>query len=186
MLLLLVAVFLRLNKSRNQNTQPNELKQAISKAQVTRRVDHYVRLGHLYRASGDLGHALAAYHQALRKDPDNLEALWQTAVIEHNLNNLYQAAKLLHYLINIEPGFHEGKASLVLAQILFSQGDFYAANHHLAKHLRRWSHPEAYQLSAQIKSKQKEFAETYKILHSKISIKQESSLLLSPQIPTIH
>ncbi|MEL7357882.1 MAG: tetratricopeptide repeat protein [Cyanobacteria bacterium J06560_6] len=89
MLLLLVAVLLRLKKTRNQNIQPNELQQAISKARVTRRVDHYVRLGHLYEASGDSGHALAAYHQALRKDPENLEALWQTAVIERNLNNLY-------------------------------------------------------------------------------------------------
>lgn len=75
-----------------------ELQQAITDVRNIGNAYQFLMLGHLYQKLGEGGHALAAYYQALSREPENAEALWGSATIELSNRNIEQAVGLLRQL----------------------------------------------------------------------------------------
>lgn len=136
----------------NRGTQQRELQDAISAARNIGNAYQFAKLGSIYLNRGRLSDAIAAYQQALKRQPENLEALWGSASIEIKNNNLAQAICLLQQLVDLQPDFKFGDASLAYSKVLFSSGDFNAAQCQLERHLKHWNHPEAFLLIAQIQA----------------------------------
>ena len=135
----------------NRGKQQRDLQRAIADVRSIGKAYQYIKLGDIYRDMNDRGHALAAYHQALAKEPDNTQALWGVATIEIKSNHYQRAADCLHKLMSLKPDHKFGDASLAYCQALYKLGDFNAAEHQLDNHIRCWSHPEAFLIMAQIK-----------------------------------
>lgn len=88
-----------------------ELQRAIKNARKIGKVHQFIELGHLYKAMGEGGHALAAYYQALSREPDNAEALWESATIELSNRNIEQATVLLRQLAALPNHWREQVAN---------------------------------------------------------------------------
>ncbi len=129
-----------------------DLKQALANVRHIGKAHQYVKLGQVYEAMGKPGHALAAFQQALVREPDHPEALWGSATIEYQTHNLDQSKTSLERLMEIRPDFKFGDASLHYGQVLFDSGMYSLAQQHLEQHLKHWSHPEAALLMAQIQA----------------------------------
>ncbi|MEO0768817.1 MAG: tetratricopeptide repeat protein [Cyanobacteria bacterium J06649_4] len=126
------------------------LQRAILDARNIGKAYQYVQLGHAYVQTGDRGHALAAYQQALAKDSDCIEALWGAALIELESMQLLRSRELLHRLMTLQPDYRFGEASLRYGRVLYSLNELDLALRHCEHHIQCWSHPEAYLLIAKV------------------------------------
>lgn len=153
----------------NRRKKQRELQRAIAAVRSIGNAYQFVQLGHIYQDINDRGHALAAYQQALAKDPNNVGALWGAATAEMKNNNFQRAAGCLQKLVSLKPDHKFGDASLAYCQALYKLGNFNAAEHQLNNHIRRWSHPEAFLLIAQIKVHQQNAPGAREILMTMIT-----------------
>lgn len=144
------------------------LRCAIADVRNIGNAHQYVKLGHIHQQMGNCDHALAAYQQALVKDPDDIEALWGSSAIELKNKNLRQGSMLLQRLMTIRPDFKFGDASAAYGQVLFDMGDFNLAQQHLQRHLQQWQHPEAILLMAQIQIHQRNMPKAREVLEKMI------------------
>lgn len=147
----------------------HDLQQAMANVRNIGKAYQYVQLGYVYEALQQTDHALAAYQQALAKEPDNIDALWGSAVIELEYKNSEQAITILQQLMEIRPDFKFGDASLAYGKALFEYGDFNLAQQHLENHLKQWSHPEAALLMAKIQTHQQNTPRACKVLETMIT-----------------
>ena len=147
----------------------HQLRRAIADAHHIGKAHQFVQLGHIHREMGNGDQALAAYQQALSQEPDNVEALWGSAVVELENKKLEQGAMLLRRLMAVSPDFKFGDASLAYGQVLFDLGDFNLAQQHLEKHLKQWTHPEAALLMAQIQAQQQNTSGACEVLERMIA-----------------
>ena len=152
----------------------NELDSAISNVRNIGKAYQYVQLGHIHQKMKKSGHALAAYQQALRKEPHNVEALWGSACIDFQLKNWAQAIVSLERLMEVRPDFKYGDVSLAYGHVLFELGDFNLAQQHLEGHLKQWSHPEAALLMAEIQTHQQNTPGACEVLETMIANVQGS------------
>jgi hypothetical protein len=103
----------------------------------------YVMLGNVLCEIDEFDKASDAYRQALEKEPKHPHALWGIACIEMKQKQFDKAREHLVTLIQLEPDYKCGEASLFYGRVLFEQKDWDAAKDHLEKDIKYWSHPES-------------------------------------------
>ena len=108
----------------------------------------WVELGDVLREVGSVDKAAHAYQQALKKDPGSLPALWGAALAEMQRKNFAAARDLLQSVLAKDDAYKFGDVSLAYGRMLVSLNECEPACVHLERHLKRWTHPEAYVLLA--------------------------------------
>jgi hypothetical protein len=110
----------------------------------------FIELGDALRETGQMPKAATAYEQALAKEPANPQALWGAGWVAFQQEDYQQAHAHLSRLIEIDAGYKFGDVSLLYAKTLVALGRREAAIEHLESHIRRWRHPEALYVLAQL------------------------------------
>lgn len=110
----------------------------------------YVQWGNALREVGLLDRAHEAFQRALEKDSQNLQALWgaaQVASLQKRYNDL---KSLTRQILDQDPQYKFGDVSLEHGRALMKLGEFEAARIHLEQHVKRWRHPEAMYMLAEL------------------------------------
>lgn len=63
-----------------------------------------IAFGRIFEARGDLGHAMAAYHQAARREPGRAEPYVRMAIVHDKLGQFTNSAAQYRRAIQLEPG----------------------------------------------------------------------------------
>ncbi|WP_298860749.1 tetratricopeptide repeat protein [uncultured Gimesia sp.] len=103
----------------------------------------FVRWGDALKEAGIQQKSLDAYHEALKKEPDNLQALWGAAQIEMQIKKIEIAKSRCQKILDIDPEYKFGDVSLLFCKTLCELDTPENAREHLAKHTKRWRQPEA-------------------------------------------
>jgi len=156
-------------------TRRNALWQAEAEAKNINKAHQYIKLGDLLYEIGDRTQAMAAYQQALDKEPENPQALWGATCIAIDQKNLATAKNYLQTLLKVKPDFMYGDGSLLYGRVLFELSDIAAAQLHLEQHLKFWSNPEAYLILAKIQQQQGNPQASRELLETMI-VKVKSSI----------
>ena len=114
----------------------------------------FVQWGDALREVGLLDRANSAYERALSKEPDNLEALWGSALIATKQKRFNDVLPFTRRVLDKNPQYKFGDVSLAHGRALMEIGDKESARPHLEAHVRRWRHPEAVYLLAVLCSEQ--------------------------------
>ncbi len=114
----------------------------------------YVNLGNVLLDMGESQKAADAFQQALAKEPNNIHALWGTALLEMRHKQFDAAKEHLQLLLKLEPDYKCGEASLLYGRVLFEIPDWENAKTHLTKDIKHWSHPESSVLLATIQTQE--------------------------------
>jgi hypothetical protein len=96
----------------------------------------YVVLGNLLSDTGYPKRAIAAYEQALQQEPANVHAHWGLAEIARHRKQLAIAQTHLMQLLQQDPDYRCGEASLHYGKVLFELGDWNLAQTHLEQDVR--------------------------------------------------
>lgn len=142
--------------------------QAEAEVKHIGKAHQYVKLGDVLQQLGETQKAADAYQEALRQDPKHVKALWGAASTACGLKNLPAARDYLATLIQVQPNFSYGEASLAYGQVLFNMDAMEDAIAHLQIHLKEWSHPEAFLLLAQAQHQQGKTTEARETLERMI------------------
>lgn len=110
----------------------------------------FIGLGNLLAEVGKVNPAIDAYREALRQEPNNVHAHWEMAAISLQIKQPIVAQTHLTLLLQHDPDYKCGEASLLLGKVLFDLGDWDMAQKHLERDLKAWSHPEAALMLAKI------------------------------------
>jgi hypothetical protein len=110
----------------------------------------FVQWGDALREVGRLDQACDAYGEALKKDPENVQALWGSALVAGKQKRYADVRSLTRRVLDKDPHYKFGDVSLAYARALNELGEFEAARSHLDQHLRRWRHPEGVFLLARL------------------------------------
>jgi hypothetical protein len=110
----------------------------------------FIELGDAQRETGQLPKAASAYEQALAKDATNPQALWGAGWVAFQQEDYQQAHRHLSKLVEIDPAYKFGDVSLLYARTLVALGRRDEAIDHLEGHIKRWRHPEALYVLAQL------------------------------------
>ncbi len=108
----------------------------------------FIQWGDALRDVGRWDDAEYAYDCALKKDPENLQALWGAAVVAEKQGRTADVITLTRKVLAKDPQYKFGDVSLALGKALAAQGDAAAAREHLTTHIKRWRHPEGLYLLA--------------------------------------
>lgn len=103
----------------------------------------FVRWGDALKEAGIQQKSLDAYLQALKKEPDNLQALWGAAQIEMQLKKYESAKNRCHIILGVDPEYKFGDVSLLYCKTICKLDSPEEARTHLIKHTKRWRQPEA-------------------------------------------
>jgi hypothetical protein len=114
---------------------------------------HHVQLGDALRETGQFERARASYDRALAKEPDNIAALWGAAQVDLQLGAVDSACQRFARVLELDPQYKFGDASLAYAQALVAMNRTSEATAYLEKHVKRWRQPEGVYLLAQLNSK---------------------------------
>lgn len=128
----------------------NALQRAEYDAENIGNAAQFVRLGDLRRDMKDFKLAKAAYDKALEKDRNDLEALWGSSLTDYELKLYSSAKEKLQDILQKDPKFKFGDASLALGRVLYMTKDHAAAKAHLLEHLKRHGNSEARVIMATI------------------------------------
>tara|TARA_R110002111_G_scaffold168038_2_gene234000 strand:- start:122654 stop:123484 length:831 start_codon:yes stop_codon:yes gene_type:complete len=112
----------------------------------------FVRWGDALKDSGVYQKSLAAYQQALAKEPDNLQALWGAAQIEMKLKQFEIAQIHSQKILEVDPEYKFGDVSLLYCKTLCELDTPEKAREQLVKHTKRWRQPEALFMRATLES----------------------------------
>lgn len=134
----------------NRWKQRKEILEAEAAARHIGNAHQYTRLGDLYRNSRQMERAHEAYQNALNKDSEHAPALWGAALMLLHRKQYDRAKETLEKLLQQEPTYQYGEASLAYGTTLLELGDRDGAARHLSEHLKRWSQPEAHVHLAEI------------------------------------
>lgn len=133
-----------------QWTYRNQIWAAEAAAKNIGKAYQFVSLGNVLLDAGQLHQASHAFDQALKQAPQNTHALWGKASIYLHHSAYDAACDTLKTLLEIDPDYRFGEASLAYGQALFALEDWDQARTHLQQDIKNWSHPEASLLLAQI------------------------------------
>ena len=76
----------------------------------------FVRWGDALKEAGIRQKSLDAYHEALKKEPDNLQALWGAAQIEMQIKKIEIAKSRCQKILDIDPEYKFGDVSLLFCK----------------------------------------------------------------------
>lgn len=117
----------------------------------------FIELGDALRETGQFDRAASAYADALAKDADNLQALWGSGWVHYQQEDFQTAHERLSRLVALDPAYKFGDVSLLHAKALIAVGQPDVACGHLERHIKRWRHPEALYVLAQLYFADNEF-----------------------------
>lgn len=103
----------------------------------------HIRLGDALREIGQFADAGDAYAQAIEKEPENLQALWGSALVDIHFKDYDSALVSLKQLLDIDLHYKFGDVSLAYGKTLLKLDKTDAAITHFEPHVRRWPQPEA-------------------------------------------
>lgn len=157
-----------------QWTHRNQIWEAEAAAKNIGKAHQFVNLGNILLEVGQLAQADEAFQQALTQEPKNTHALWGKASTAMRHHHFEAARETLEKLLEIEPEYKFGEASLAYGKALFELEQWEQARSHLEKDVKYWSHPEASLMLAKILVQDGE-AETAKDHLEKMMFKLRSS-----------
>lgn len=131
-------------------TRGQELARLETAAQQIGNAHQFIQWGDALREVGLLDRAHEAYERALKKDGQNLQALWGSAQVAANCKRYADVRVFTRQVLDIDPQYKFGDVSLAHGRALNELGEFDAALDHLEQHVRRWRHPEAMYLLAKL------------------------------------
>lgn len=135
-------------------TRAREIDRLEIAAQQIGNSHQFIQLGEALLELRQFDKAGRAFHEALEKDPENLQALWGAAQVEMEHEQFEPAAEKLAKLLELDFQYKFGDVSLAYGKTLHEMGDVPEALEHLEKHLQRWRHPEALYLLATLEHQQ--------------------------------
>ena len=110
----------------------------------------FIQWGDALRDVGRWKNADEAYERALKKDPENLPALWGAALVAEHQGRCDDVAALTRKILDNDPQYKFGDVSLAYGKALADQGKHDAARAHLEQHIKRWRHSEALYILADL------------------------------------
>jgi hypothetical protein len=131
-------------------TRGRELVRLETAAEQIGNPHQFVLWGDALRELGHLDKAKEAYERALKKDPQQIQALWGAAQVALSQKRYADARLLTRRVLDKDPQYKFGDVSLAHARALNELGELDAARTHLEQHIRRWRHPEAMYLLAKL------------------------------------
>ncbi len=131
-------------------TMQNALRNAEAGVHNIGKSYQYVTLGNVLLEMGDFDRALIAYHESLAREATNPHALWGCAKIEMQQQKFDLAQAHLETLLQKEPDYKRGEASLFYGKVLFEQEKWSNAKEHLDRDVKYWGHAESFILLAKI------------------------------------
>ena len=131
-------------------TRGRELRQLETAARQIGNPHQFVQWGDALFEIQQLDKAASAYGQALEREADNLPALWGAAQIDLNKKDFEPARNRLARILDLSPEYKFGDVSLAFGKSLAGLGQRRKALEHLQTHVKRWRHPEALFLLAQL------------------------------------
>lgn len=114
----------------------------------------FIQWGDALRDVGQLDQAATAYERALKKEPQNLQALWGAAQVAAAQNRHSDVCEWTRRILDKDPQYKFGDVSLAYGKSMLEQGDVAAATAHFEQHVRRWRHPEGIYLLASLHARQ--------------------------------
>lgn len=129
----------------------------------------FVELGDALRETGKIDRAADCYAKALQKDAASLPARWGAAQVAFQRKNLPEARGHLEQILAKDVTYKFGDVSLAQCRTLCLLNEKDAARTQLEMHLKRWTHPEAYVLLAELLIENGEHATAREHLESTIS-----------------
>ncbi|MEO0768996.1 MAG: tetratricopeptide repeat protein [Cyanobacteria bacterium J06649_4] len=136
----------------------DRLWQAEADAKNIGKPTQFITLGNLLFDQKKTDKAYEAYQQALAKEPKNTKALWGAAQAAQELKEYAAAKDYIASLLEVDPEFSYGDASLLYGELLYQLEDTEPAVAHLQRHVKSWSSPSAYLILAEIYAKQGDVA----------------------------
>lgn len=112
----------------------------------------FVRWGDALKEAGIHQKSLDAYLQALKKEPDNLQALWGAAQIEMQLKKYESAQSRCQKILDVDPEYKFGDVSLLHCKTICKLDSPEKSREYLVKHTRRWRQPEAMFMLAELEA----------------------------------
>ena len=131
-------------------TRKREINRLQIAAQQIGNPHQFIELGDALRETGQWDRSLDAYLKALNKDPKNPQALWGAACCQYHKGQFEAAHENLIQLLEIDPAYKFGDVSLLRCKTLHALGRADDACTHLEGHIKRWRHPEALYLLANL------------------------------------
>ena len=110
----------------------------------------FIQWGDALREVGRYDQAATAYDRALKKDAQNLQALWGATQVATVRNQHEQVRQWTRQILDKDPQYKFGDVSLAHGRALVGLGDRAAAAAHFEQHVKRWRHPEAIYLLARL------------------------------------
>ena len=123
-------------------TRGKELARLETAAEQIGNPHQFIQWGDALRDVGKWDDAEDAYHRALQKDPENVQALWGAALVAEHHRDFELVADLTKRILAKDPQYKFGDVSLAYGKALDEHGEPEAAREHLEQHIRRWRHPE--------------------------------------------
>lgn len=137
-------------------TKARELRQLETAALQIGNAHQHLQYGEGLKKVGLYDRALVAYQNAVKKDADNLAALWGAASMEFHFNQFEVSRAKLEKILAVDPAYKFGDVSLLYGKTLIEVGEVDSAIAHLEKHITKWRHPEALYLLAHLYESQGE------------------------------
>ena len=137
-------------------TRGRELARLETAAHQIGNPHQFVMWGNALREVGLLDQANAAYAQALKKDESNIQALWGSAQVAASQKRFAEVRSLTRRVLDQDPQYKFGDVSLANGRALKELGEAEAARTQLEQHVKRWRHPEAMFLLAELCAEQGE------------------------------
>ena len=133
---------IRLPKSLGSMARGKELRRLEIATQQIGNAHQFVQYGDALRETRQREKGIAAYREAISKEPDNLPAQWGLAQLLAQTGEFNQAVPVLEQILEQDPQYKFGDVSLALGQALCESKQADAALQHLRTHTVRWRHPE--------------------------------------------
>lgn len=149
-------------------TRGRELTRLETAAAQIGNAHQYVQWGDALREVGLHDQASEAYAKALEKDPQNLQALWGSALVAVQQKRHQDVREFTRLVLMKDAQYKFGDVSLAHGRALDELEEKEAAREHMEQHVRRWRHPEALYLLAKLSACQGDQAAARKHLQALI------------------
>lgn len=133
---------IRLPKSLGNMARGKELRRLEIATQQIGNAHQFVQYGDALRETRQQEKGIAAYREAIAKEPDNLPAQWGLSQLLAQTGEFDQAVPILQQILKQDPQYKFGDVSLALGRALCESKQTDAALEHLREHVVRWRHPE--------------------------------------------
>jgi hypothetical protein len=126
-----------------------ELTRLATATETIGNAHQFVQYGDALRETGQWDAAGTAYEGALRKDAENLPALWGAAQVAMNQKRWADVRRYCEQILRRDAQYRFGDASFLYGKALLETSESAAGRAHLEKHCLRWRQPEAIYMLAE-------------------------------------